>query len=246
VAFVNFDRCHSNLLTGVALWGFAVSLAGFGAALMGSDAGEIARALAPIVGSFVAGGFVLVAAMIAWKSVQLRIDAEEQADKRKFQLAVTAELVVFSTSIIHAVSAWNVRAHQNPASAPPFWPTLPRPHVYIALVSRIGLLEGWVASAVIGFYGNVLDLIDLSEEAMRGRPTPGENVGTIAKRFQAMANYLADSLEGLNSNRAFPIVGHDLTALVTPNGPTIAGSGAVPTSLQDLLRVLGGRERQVR
>lgn len=113
-------------------------------------------------------------------------------------------------------------------------------------MDRIGLVEGWAASAVIGFYGNVLDLNELSREAMRERPTVGANYGTIARRFQTMATYLADSLDGLNPNRAFPIVGHDLTELVTPNGSTIAGSGPVPTSLQELLRVLGGRERQVR
>jgi hypothetical protein len=35
---------------------------------------------------------------------------------------------------------------------------LPRPSVYETLVSRIGSVEGWVASAVIAFYGEVLDL----------------------------------------------------------------------------------------
>ena len=155
---------------------------------MGSDAGEIARALAPVVGSFITGGFVLVAAMIAWKGIQSKIEAEQDADRRQFPLAVTAELLTFSTIIVQATSDWNARAHENPASVPLMWPTLNRPRVYEALVDRIGLVEGWAASAaasaVIGFYGNVLDLNELSQEAMRERPTVGANYGTIARRFQ--------------------------------------------------------------
>jgi hypothetical protein len=208
---------------------------------MGSHSGEIATALATILGAIITGCFVLAAAWLAWKSVQAGIDAQEGADRRKFQLAVTAELLVFSEQIIRAASIWNTPARQNPVALPAFWPTLIRPHVYETLVSSIGLVEGWVASSVIAFYGNVLDLNELSAEAMRGRPTVGENVGTIAQRFQRMAINLAAALDGLNSNRVFPIVGHDLTALVTPNGTTVAATGQAPTSLQELLRALGGQ-----
>jgi hypothetical protein len=241
------DRSYkmpSNFLVGLCLWWLTILLTGFGAALMGSHSGEIAIALATVLGAIITGCFVLAAAWLAWKSVQAGIDAQENADRKKFKLAVTAELLTFSTSIIKAASDWNARAHQNAAAipaSPAGWPVLTRPHVYETLVSLIGLIEGWAASAVIGFYGNVLDLNELSKEAMQGRPTVGTNAGTIAGRFQTMAVYLADSLDGLNSDRAFPIIGHDLTALVTPNAATVAATGQAPTSLQELLRVLGGQ-----
>jgi hypothetical protein len=62
-----------------------------------------------------------------------------------------------------------------------------QPRVYNALLPQIGLLDGWIGSAVISFYTQVLDLNELSAEAMRERPTSAENNGTLAKRFQAMA-----------------------------------------------------------
>jgi hypothetical protein len=208
---------------------------------MGSDAGEIARALAIIVGACITGGFVLTAALIAWRGVQKKIDAEEQAERRKFQLAVTAELLTFSGAVIRAASEWNERARQDPAAVPQRWPKLSRPHVYEALVDRIGLLDGWVASAVIGFYGNVLDLNELSKEAMLGRPTADANQGTIAKRYQAMASHLAFALDGLRPNQPFPLTAeHNLMALFTPNRVTVGSIRPAPTSLQGLLRVLAG------
>lgn len=228
-----------NFFVALVVGWFAIALAGFGAALMGSNSGQIAAALAPIISAFIGGGFVLTAALIAWNSVQKRIDAEEAADRRRFQLAATAELIVFSRSIIEATSNWNLRAHRDPMLAPPFWPTLVKPHVYIALVSRIALLEGWVASSVISFYGQVLDLNELSVEAMRGRPTTGTDVGAIAERFRTMAISLAASLDGLNPDRQFPIVEQDLSSLIAPNGGSVARMEAPPTSLQELLRALG-------
>jgi hypothetical protein len=237
----NLDGYHSNMAMGLAILGVAVVLAGFAAALMGSNSAEVARALAPIVASIIGGSFVLAGAWFAWKSIQLKIDAEERADRRKFELAVTAELITFSTIVVQATSDWNARARQKPDEVPREWPTLNRPRVYEALVDRVGLVEGWAASAVIAFYGNVLDLNELSQEAMNNRPTHGANYATIARRFQAMANNLAYSLDGLNRDRAFPIVDHDLSVLVTPNGTKVAGVRPPPTSLQALLRILGGQ-----
>jgi hypothetical protein len=153
---------------------------------------------------------------------------------------MTAELLVFSDSIIRAASDWNRRARQNPNVMPDRWPTLPRPYVYESLVARIGLVDGWVASALIGFYGNVLDLIELSSEAMQGRPTVGETTGTIARRLQVMASNLAAALDGLNPDRAFPIVGHDPATLFTPSGVTVANAGPEEPSLQALLLRMGG------
>src|ERR1700682_93066 len=206
----------SNFLVGLALWWFAVLFVGFGAALMGSQSGEIAIALATIIGAIITGSFVLAAAWVAWKTVQAGIDAQENADRKKFKLALTAELLVFLSTVIPAASTWNNLALQNAAAAPRTWPTLNRPRVFETLVSSIGLVDGPTAAALISFYGNVLDLNELSQEAMQGRLSVGETVGKIAGRFQTMAVYLADSLDGLNPVRAFPIVGHDLTTLVTP------------------------------
>lgn len=197
-------------------------------------------ALATVIGAIITGGFVLAGAVIAWRSVQKKVDAQQNADRDKFKLAVTAELLVFSEQIPNAASTWNALARQNPAAPPPSWPVLIHPHVYLTLMSSIGLIEGWVASSLVAFYGNVLDLNELSAEAMRGRPTAATNVGTIAGRFQRMAVNMAAALDGLNSDRNFPIMGHDLTVLITPNGTTVAATGQAPTSLQELLRVLGG------
>ena len=216
-----------HFLIWLGLWWLVILLVGFGAALMGSSAGDIARALAPVVASIIGGGFVLTAALIAWKSVQAKINAEQHADQEKFQLAITAELLVFSSTVMKAASDWNQRAHQTPAAGIPQrsgWPKLNHPHLYLALVSHIGLIEGWAASAVISFYGNVLDLNEMSTEAMQDRPTIGENIGTIARRFQTMAMYLADALDGLNANRVFPIVGHDPSTLIAPNGAPVTST----------------------
>jgi hypothetical protein len=234
----------SNVFVGLALWWLTILVTGFGAAIMSAHAGEIAIALATFLGAIVTGCFVLAAAWFAWKSVQAGIDAQETADRKKFKLAVTAELLTFSTSINKAASFWNARARANAAAipvGPAGWPVLTRPRVYETLVPMIGLIEGWAAASVIGFYGNVLDLNELSNEAMQGRATIGANAGSIAERFQTMAVYLAESLDGLNSDRAFPIGDQDLTALITPSGATVAATGQAPTSLQQLLRVLGGK-----
>lgn len=126
------------------------------------------------------------------------------------------------------------------SSVPDRWPKLNSPRVYEALVDRIGLLDDWVASTVIAFYGNLLDLNELSEEAMHGRPTVNEDYGTIARRFQDLANGLALALDGLRPNQPFGIgTVHNLTALITPGGVTVASITPAPTTLQELLRVLG-------
>ena len=176
----------------------------------------------------------------------MQIGAQQRADERKqehslrtLKTALTAELLAFSTSLIDAASAWILRARENAALVPTVWPTLMRPRVYDALLPQIGLLDGWVASAIISFYGNLLDLNELSAEAMSGRPTTGENVGTLAKRFQTMAKYLADSLDGLNADHQFPITRPDVTALRLPDGQTI-NYVTRPRSLQQLLYALAG------
>jgi hypothetical protein len=80
---------------------------------------------------------------------------------------------------------------------------------------------------------------------MRQRPTTAENYGTLARRFQTMGKYLADSLDGLNSDRQFPILRQDIGSLRVPDGSTI-GYFIVPRTLQELLYTLAGEGAQYR
>jgi hypothetical protein len=172
------DALNSNLIRGSALWALVLLLTGFGAAMMSSTFGEIANAFGTIIASIIGGAFIMGAAVLAWRSVQMQIGSQERADTRKqeqtsrtLKTALTAELLAFSSSLIDAASAWNLRAHQNASGVPTIWPTFIKPRVYDALLPEIGRLDGWVASAVISFYGNLLDLNELSAEAMNGRQT---------------------------------------------------------------------------
>lgn len=213
---------------------------------MSANSGEIAAALGTVVAAVIGGAFVLAAALIAWRSVQAQIGAQQRAEKSKQQAtldnlrtALTAELLAFSSTIVQATSSWNSRARKNSGEAPTAWPTLMRPRVYEALLPEIGLLDGFVASAVISFYASVLDLNELSTESLQGRTSAGENTGSIAIRFQTMANYLADALDGLNSDRQFSVMIRDIHRLVQPDGSPI-GTFTPPKSLQELLRKIGG------
>ena len=245
----NLGTCRSNVLIGLALFLGVLLLSAFVAALMGSKTGEVAGALGAVVASVIGGSFVLTAALVAWKSVQAQIGAQALLDKAKredglraFKTALTAELLVFSTAIIRATSVWNRRAHETPTAIPTDWPKLIQPRVYNALIAQIGLLEeGWPASAMITFYGNVLELNELADDFVRGRPTTGENVESMAQRFRMMAINLAEALDGLNADRRFPIMEFDLATLFMPTGITVENVVPRPTSLQEQLLVLGGR-----
>ena len=160
---------------------------------------------------------------------------------------MTAELVTFTDPVIRAASDWNARAHNNPNEVPALerWPVLPRPSVYEALVSRIGSMEDRVAASVIAFYGEVLDLREMSSEAMRGRATHDVNAGTLARRFQDIALHLADAIDGLSGNRPFRNP-HDTRVLFTPSGVAVAlipfpVPPVGPLTIQTVLRLLGGR-----
>jgi hypothetical protein len=232
------------LIVGAGLWLLIILLTGFGAA-MSSDAKGIVDALGTIAGAFVGGAFVLAAALIAWRSVQVQIGAQERAEKIKqeadagnLKSALTAELLAFAPPVIKGTSIWNERAHNNPDSIPPHWQMIAKPLVYNAILSEIGLLDGTVAAPVILFYGNVLTLNEVSQAGKRGEPLEETN-GTFAKRFQIMAHRLADSLDSLNDGHQFPNKEENTHALIKPTGDAI-GSFAAPKSLQELLRTLGG------
>jgi hypothetical protein len=245
---VNVDAVTSNFIRGFAIWALVILLTGFGAAIMSSTAGEIATALSTVIAAIIGGGFVMGAALLAWRSVQMQIGAQDRTEKQKqeqisrtLKTALTAELLAFSSSLIDATSIWNLRARENSQGVPTDWPTLMKPRVYDALLPETGLLDGWVAAAIISFYGSLFDLNEMSVEAMNGRQTKGENFGTIARRFQSMARYLADSLDGLNDDHQFPITRQDVTALRLPNGQNI-NYMFKPKTLQSLLYTLAGDE----
>jgi hypothetical protein len=229
---------NQNLFVGFVLWSFVILSAIFGAVLM-SGSGDIVVAVATVVAAFVSGAFIFGAAAIAWFSVQKQIAAPQAADAKRFQQAITAELMAFSLAVIRAASDWNDRARQNANAVPTYWPVLPGPYVYLALVSLLGTVDPPTAASLVTFYSNVLDLNELSKESMQGRPSRGENVGTIAGRFRTMALSLADALEALNPGRRFGMAGHDLNVLFMPNGATVATIAPVPATLQELLRAIG-------
>jgi hypothetical protein len=79
----------------------------------------------------------------------------------------------------------------------------------------------------------------MSTEAMHGRITLGVNNAEFAKRFQVMAKYLADALDGLNEERHF-LHRYDTRLLVTPSGQRASSIEPLPTTLQALLRALSG------
>jgi hypothetical protein len=164
--------------------------------------------------TLIAGSFVLVAAIIAWRSVRKQIASERENvqkqiatqreiesdrkrhDRQILETGLTAELHCYSASIIEATSCWNVRALKAPDAPISTSPQLLHPYVYKAVIARIGLLsEGWPANAVIGFYGNLLELNDMAMGPISGPRTIGENTGRVARRLQKMAINLAQALD---------------------------------------------------
>ncbi len=95
--------------------------------------------------------------------------------------------------------------------------------------------------AVITFFGNVLELNEIADEALRGRPTTGQDNATIAGRFQMMALNLEQALDGLNADRKFPLLEVDLGCLIMPTGGKVRVIEPPPKNIQSLLAILGGR-----
>jgi hypothetical protein len=187
---------------------------------------------------------------MAWRSVRKQIASQRKIesdrkrhDRRVLETGLTAELHSYSASIIEATSCWNVRALEAPDAPVSASPQFLRPRVYEAVIKRIGLLsEGWPAAAVIGFYGNLLELNDMAAEPVSSPHTIGENTRRIAQRLQKMAINLAQALDGLNANRMFVVPAEiDLHQLVAPDGSVIGNDATAPTSLQELLLRLGGQ-----
>jgi hypothetical protein len=98
---------------------------------------------------------------------------------------------------------------------------------------------------VIAFYGALLDLREMSTEAMHGRATLDVNARAIAERFRHMALNLADALDGLGKDRPF-LHSQDTRKLFMPNGESVASIKPLPRTLQELLRAVGGQAHSAR
>lgn len=180
------DGRQSNLYLGLSLLGGVGVFIAFVIALMASRAGEVATALATVIG----GSFVLGGAILAWKSVQRQIASQEriEASRRNSEIdgierGLTSELLVYSRGILQAASIWNQRACREPdAPVRSQWPVYIDPLFYKGNISRVGLLrQSWVIGAVIGFYTNLLELNDQAREALSGRPTVNATIPALQR-----------------------------------------------------------------
>jgi hypothetical protein len=143
------------------------------------------------VATLLAGSFVIIGAMVAWRSVQKQIASAEKIEKQRHDSEVfsieggfTAELMVYSRGIVEADPIWNQRALQSPqAAVMTQWPIFQDPLYFRANTGKIGLLrQQWIAMALIGFYANLLELNEQAKEAMSGRPTLNVTSQSIAAR----------------------------------------------------------------
>lgn len=206
--------------------------------------------------TLVGGFFVVVAAAIAWASVQRQIGSAENIERARtkneiaaLESGFTAELFVYSRSVIEATSLWNRRAHQAPGAAPVAgWPLFVDPLYYRTNIGKIGMTRHqWVIGALIGFYTNMLEMNDQAREAVSGRPTVNTTMERIAARLRIMAANLSQALDGLNDDRKFPPPPElSLEDLFSPDGMPLSKAAKIPQSLQEvLLRLAGAAERPV-
>jgi hypothetical protein len=219
------------------------------------------------IATFLAGLFVIIAAIIAWRSVQRQIRSAENIEesrregeeciergRRESELSTieagfSAELIVYSRGVIEAASLWNRRAHASP-NEPVMaqWPILQDPLYYRTNIGKIGLLrQPWIPMALIGFYANLLELNEQAKETLAGRPTVNVTNRSVAARLHIMASNLAQSLDGLNNDRQFPIQPElQLDQLFMPDAQPLSLANPVPASLQDVLLRLAGMTPPVR
>src|SRR5437762_4593853 len=102
---------------------------------------------------------------------------------------------------------WNLRESESPDSGPiTGWPIFSDPLYYKTNIGKIGITrQGWVGGALIGFYGNLLELNDQAREALSGRLTVNVTSQSIAERLRVMASNLSHALDGLNDDRKIPV-----------------------------------------
>lgn len=198
--------------------------------------------------TLVAAFFVIIAAAIAWASVQRQIKSAENLDRTRAATEVSAlklgfwtEILTYVPAILQALSWWNLRALKSPGvPANTDWPVLLDPIFYRANIAKIGLLRPqWVPGPIIGFYSNLLELNDQSREAMAGRPTVNATTDSIAARLRRMALNLSQALDGLTGDVKIDIPPEiHLEDCIMPDGKPVSQASPRPTSLQELLRKL--------
>jgi hypothetical protein len=224
------------------------------------------KALATLVlacATLFAGSFVIIGALLAWKSVQGQIHSAENIEKERranetaaVEIGFKAELLVYSAAVIEASSIWNLRASQPQSYPKTFeisdWPVFPDPLFYKTNIGKIGMIrQPWVGGALIGFYANLLEFNEQAKEALSGRPTANITAKTISVRLQKMASNLAHALDGVNNDLKLPIPPEiQVEALTKPDGKWFAADpdgkwfaadiDNRPKSLQDLLLGLAG------
>jgi hypothetical protein len=155
-----------------------------------------------------------------------------------------SELLVLSLSVIEAASLWNLRESRSPDSGPiTGWPIFSDPLYYRTNIGKIGMLrEGWIGGALIGFYGNLLELNDQTREAVAGHLTVNVTSQSIAERLRVMASNLSQALDGLNNDQKIAVPADiDLNLLCAPKGKIFANSASLPNNLQDVLLKLAGQ-----
>jgi hypothetical protein len=193
---------------------------------------------------------VIIGALIAWFSVQRQIRSAEDIEKTRrdneiaaVESGFTAELLVYSRGVIQAASLWNQPAAQSPEAKPiTEWPILIDPLYYKTNIGKIGVLrQKWVGGALIGFYANLLELNEQAKETLSGQPTVNATSQSIAARLRVMASNLSQALDGLNSDRKFPLQPElRLDMLFMPDGKPLSQAANVPKNLQEALLRLAG------
>ena len=200
--------------------------------------------------TLLAGSFVLIGAIVAWKSVQRQIHSAEGIEKARLNKEIsaleagfTAEMLAYSRGVIEATSLWNRRAKDAPQEpVRTAWPVLQDPLFYRANISKIGVLpQPWVMGGIISFYANLLELNDQARETMAGRQTVNTTSESIAARLRLMASNLSQVLDGLNADKKFPLTPEiQLENLFMRNGQPLSKATVVPKTLQDVLLRLAG------
>jgi hypothetical protein len=203
------------------------------------------------IATFLAGLLVLGGAIMAWCSVQRQIRSAENIEKTRrsheisaIEAGFTAELRLYSRTIIKETSTWNLRAQPYFTAGEAYTakdlPSFSDPLYFKTNIGRIGMLrQPFTAGALTSFYTN---LLEFNEWERSGLSSVDVTPQDIAGRLQTMAANLAQALDGLNDYRKFPMPsGIDVNILYTADGNIFATPGTPPVSyLQEALMRLAG------
>lgn len=202
--------------------------------------------------ALVSGFLALAAGVLAWFAVQRQIKASDRLERdrldaqRKLEAeriehertvierAFLAELLNLSSSVLMATALWNHRGVTYPNQRPDALPLFAEPRVYINLMDRLGLVrEDWVAGAIVGFYGN---LLQVNSTDGKSKTTCGD----LAFQMRKISSNLAQALDGLNRDRPLRIPEEvRFNDLVLGDGKTTVDKvSPKPESLQALLQLM--------